>query len=233
MYHIQLQDQLLSYDVIRSNRKSMAIEVTANGLVIVRVGKMVKKEQWEAVLLKKQDWILNHRKRMLAAVSDKPSPIADGYMVQILGRAYELKLECHKKKEIMIGIEGEKLLLRYPEGMDEVREVIRQWLIEQAKILILERVALYADKMQLSYGRVTIKDQKTRWGSCSSKKNLNFNYRLIMAPLEILDYVVVHELAHLKQMNHSSLFWREVEQVIPDYKTRRNWLNFHQKQLKL
>ena len=154
-------------------------------------------------------------------------------MVQFLGKAYELKLECHKKGEIIIGIEGEKLLLRYPEGIGKVKDILRQWLMEQAKVLILKRVDFYANKMKLSYGKVTIKDQKTRWGSCSSKKNLNFNYRLIMAPLEVLDYVVVHELAHLKQMNHSELFWREVEQIIPDYNTRRNWLKFHQKQLKL
>ena len=78
--------------------------------------------------------------------------------------------------------------------------------------------------MQVTYGRITIRDQKSRWGSCSGKGNLNFNWRLILAPEEVLDYVVVHELAHRLEMNHSVRFWGHVERVLPDYKDRRLWL---------
>ena len=78
--------------------------------------------------------------------------------------------------------------------------------------------------MGISYGMISIREQKTRWGSCSSKGNLNFNWKLILMPEEILDYVVVHELAHRKEMNHSRAFWAIVEQVLPDYQERRDWL---------
>lgn len=86
------------------------------------------------------------------------------------------------------------------------------------------RVHFFARQMGVSFSGITVREQKTRWGSCSSLGNLNFNWKLILAPPEILDYVVVHELCHRKEMNHSPAFWREVEKVLPDYEARRQWL---------
>ena len=97
-------------------------------------------------------------------------------------------------------------------------------LAEKAKEEIPVRVRYYARIMGVTYGRVTIRKQKTRWGSCSSKGNLNFNCLLMLMPEEILDYVVVHELAHRKELNHSGKFWKIVESVLPDYQKRRKWL---------
>ena len=95
---------------------------------------------------------------------------------------------------------------------------------KEARKQIACYVEHYADIMGVSYGRIAIREQKTCWGSCSSKKNLNFNWKLILMPSEIMEYVVVHELAHLLEMNHSKQFWKIVERYIPDYKTRRKWL---------
>ncbi len=89
---------------------------------------------------------------------------------------------------------------------------------------IYESLRIFAPKMGVTYGRVTIRCQKSRWGSCSGTGNLNFNCLLALAPREVLDYVVVHELAHRKHMDHSAAFWQEVERVLPDYRTRRDWL---------
>ena len=96
--------------------------------------------------------------------------------------------------------------------------------IERAKRIFPERTAYFALRMGVDYGRITIREQKTRWGSCSSKGNLNFNWKLILAPPEVLDYVVVHELCHLKEMNHSKAFWDEVGKVMPEYETYKLWL---------
>lgn len=94
----------------------------------------------------------------------------------------------------------------------------------KARLLIEQRVAYYADRMGIAYGRISMRNQRTRWGSCSSDGNLNFNCRLLYMPLELVDYVVIHELAHRRHMNHSADFWNEVEKYLPDYKERRERL---------
>lgn len=97
--------------------------------------------------------------------------------------------------------------------------------VKKALKVIPERAAYYAARMGVTYHRITIREQKTRWGSCSKAGNLNFNWKLVLMPPEILDYVVVHELTHRKQMNHSPAFWAEVAKEIPDYQQRRQKLN--------
>ena len=93
-------------------------------------------------------------------------------------------------------------------------------LSEEAKRVLSEKAHRYAGRIGVTFGRISIRHQKTKWGSCSSKGNLNFNCLLILLPEEVRDYVVVHELAHLREMNHSEMFWAEVEKIIPDYKLR-------------
>ena len=94
----------------------------------------------------------------------------------------------------------------------------------KAKQVITERVIYFSQIMDVSCERISFRFQKTRFGSCSTKKNLNFNALIVLMPQEIIDYVIVHELAHLIEMNHSDRFWREVERIIPNYKLRRKWL---------
>ena len=97
-------------------------------------------------------------------------------------------------------------------------------IVKQAAATLPERVRFFAQQMGLSYGRITIRSQRTRWGSCSAKGNLNFNCLLMLMPQEVRDYVVLHELCHRKEMNHSTAFWAEVEAVCPDYRVHRKWL---------
>ena len=106
-----------------------------------------------------------------------------------------------------------------------------QMLADEALRVIPERVRFYAPVVGVTYGRITIRNQRTRWGSCSAKGNLNFNCLLMKAPPEVLDYVVVHELCHRLEMNHSPRFWAQVERVLPDYKVSRKWLREHGNEL--
>lgn len=109
-------------------------------------------------------------------------------------------------------------------GVGKLNDTDKNELIAKAKEVLPPKVEHLAEKVGVKYNRVTVRCQKTRWGSCSSKKNLNFNCLLILCPEEIQDYVIIHELCHLKELNHSSAFWKEVEKYCPDYKAHRNWL---------
>lgn len=119
------------------------------------------------------------------------------------------ELDAWKAEQGMTPAQEEALVRRYREA---------------AKEYFPKRVAYYHAQMGGQYEKIVIRDQKTRWGSCSSRGTLSFNWRLMLAPPAVLDYVVVHELAHLQQMNHSKQFWAVVEQVMPDYKSHRSWL---------
>lgn len=109
----------------------------------------------------------------------------------------------------------------------EFSDAERRRYIELARDIFTRKAAWYARIMGVTYGRISIREQKTRWGSCSGKGNLNFNWKLIRMPQEILDYVVVHELAHRMEMNHSPRFYRIVASVLPDYRIRERWLKAH------
>ena len=110
------------------------------------------------------------------------------------------------------------------ENVQKLSALERQHLQNKACVVIPRRVAYYAEKLGVSYGKITLRQQKTRWGSCAANGKLNFNWLLILAPPEVLDYVVVHELCHRREMNHSQAFWKEVEKILPDYRERQKWL---------
>lgn len=169
--------------VIRSNRKTVAIQVNSDLSVTVRAPRSVSEKDIEEILKKKEAWISKH-------------------------------IEKIKETKERVEAEPTEKLTR--------EKVIA--LAEEALKVIPERVEYFAKVIGVTYGKITIRNQKTRWGSCSSKGNLNFNCLLMLAPPEVLDYVVVHELCHRKQMNHSKAFWLEVEKVLPDYKEARKWL---------
>lgn len=164
------------YQIIKSDRKTIAIQIKPDGQVVIRCPKRMRIEEARRFVESKADWIEKHlAKRALQDVAK------------------------YTAKEI-------------------------EQLREQARKLVTERVKFYAPIIGVSYGQIAIRTQHTRWGSCSSKGNLNFNCLLALVPPEVLDYVVVHELCHRKELNHSARFWNEVERILPDYKTRRSWL---------
>ena len=175
----------IEYNLIRSSRKTIAIQVSPDGSVTVRAPNRCSRAAAEEYVQKNREWIRRTQ-------------------AQLQNRAREQK----DYRE------------RFPEWTKEDYEKHQ----ELARQVLQRRAEYYARQMQVSYGRVAVKDQKTRWGSCSAKGNLNFNWRLILAPGEVLDYVVVHELAHRREMNHSVRFWNLVESVLPDYQQRKRWL---------
>ena len=105
-----------------------------------------------------------------------------------------------------------------------IKKLIRAWYYAEAGKVLAERIAVYAPKLAVNPRKVAVKEPRRQWGSCTRKGSLNFNWKLVMAPIEIVDYVVVHELSHLRHLNHSRDFWQTVAAIVPDYKQRRKWL---------
>ena len=164
------------YQIIKSDRKTIAIQIKPDGQVVVRCPKRMRVEEARRFVESKADWIEKHLAKRLPQDVTKYTP-----------------------KEV-------------------------EQLREQARKLVTERVRYYAPIIGVTYGQIAIRTQHTRWGSCSSKGNLNFNCLLTLVPPEVLDYVVVHELCHRKELNHSDRFWNEVRQIIPNYKVQKKWL---------
>ena len=136
-----------------------------------------------------------------------------------INKIIEERKEWIEKAQKKIANRAERLNALAPITKDEIDS-----LKATAKPIIEKKVRFFADKMGVEYGKITIRNQKTRYGSCTAKGNLNFSCLIMLMPEEIIDYVIVHELCHIKEMNHSHRFWNEVEDILPDYKERRKWL---------
>lgn len=174
-------NEKISYQIIRSQRKTMSLEIKSDGQIIVRAPLRLSQVRIRRFVEQKQEWILKNLEKIQ-------------------------KREA--QREAVPGLSKEE----------------RTRLQQKACRKIPERTAYFAEQIGVSYGRITLRQQKTRWGSCSANGNMNFNWLLILAPPEVLDYVVVHELCHRRQMNHSQAFWNEVSAVLPGYKEQKKWL---------
>ena len=181
------QVNMYEYEVIRSRRRTIAIEIDRSGQIKVRAPYNVGNFRIRRFVEEKSGWIEKALARINKGQSDAISS----------------------------------------DDLPPISEADKKLLADQAKKIIPGKVSYFAGIIGVDFGRITIRAQKTRWGSCSAKGNLNFNCLLLRAPEEILDYVIVHELCHRKEMNHSKAFWAEVAKVCPDYKKHRKWLKDH------
>lgn len=229
----QYEAETIEAIVTKSKRKSLSIAIQPDGNLLVKAPFGLSESEILKWIKSKTGWIIRHREKILEQQSaNPPKRYIRGEKFSYLGQEYELEVRISEGRAGMVRILENKLVIFSKEDSEEVIEkILNNWYMAQAKIWIPKRVRFFAVQMGESYKNITIKNQKKRWGSCSSARNLNFNWRLIMTPVEVMDYVVVHELCHLKQMNHSQAFWEEVEKVLPDYKMRKKWLDEHQNRL--
>lgn len=154
--------------------------------------------------------------------------------VSILGKLYKIEYSKNYFLKPKAYFKDDAIIVHTSELQPKsYQAVLKKFLLDFSKKEIKNRVENIAKTNGFEFNNIAIRDQSTRWGSCSSKKNLNFNWRLIFGPEEVLDYVIVHELCHLKEMNHSKNFWNLVASIMPDYKQRRNWLKSNGMRLKM
>jgi predicted metal-dependent hydrolase len=197
--NINLEMRELEYNLVYSKRKTLGICIKAPGIIIVRAPMHLPKEQIEKSLKNKSKWILQ-------------------------------KLELLSKIDIAseVKLYEEKFMITTPVKDEEIiKESMQLWYKQKAREIVIEKIEYYSKYFQLMPNSIKIKAQKTRWGSCTYKNDLALNYKLIMAPPDVLDYVVVHEMCHMEHKNHSKNFWNRVSSIMIDYKEKRNWLKEH------
>lgn len=219
----------IEFAIIKSKRKSLSIAVRPDGNLLVKAPLYMPDSEILKWVKTKTGWIIRQRTKIIEQqLENQPKQYVTGAHFLYVGQEYELDVRISVGRAGMVGIVEDKIVLfSRNDDAAEVQRILTGWYIKQAKVLIPKRVRFFAEQMGESFSNISIKNQKKRWGSCSSARNLNFNWRLIMAPQEVLDYVVVHELCHLRQMNHSKEFWNEVELVLPDYKMHKKWLEMN------
>lgn len=225
---IKYRTETIYFDVIYRKRKTMTITVEAPDKVTVIVPVGMNEEVIKNNVMTRADWIVKKLDEFkdIQPVAVKKRFI-NGEAFMYLGKNYSLQIELTDSLQVPeVKLYRGKFIIYTPSENEEILKMaVEKWYRKKAQEIINERVDYYQFVIGIKPAKVTIKEQKKRWGSCSSKGNINFNWKLIMAPPAIIDYVVVHEMAHLVHLNHSREFWNLVESILPDYKERKEWLN--------
>lgn len=217
----------MDYQIRRMKRKTVGIYISNGGSIEVRAPHSISKTDIDRFVQEKEAWIKTQQAKMLERRQIQATdPIQLGGMVVFLGKKYPSEPSQTKA----VSFDGTRFLLpNLPEA--ELRAALAGFYRDAAKTLLPKAVERFAPLVGKAPQQVRITSAKTRWGSCSAKGGLNFSWRLLLAPPEAVDYVVVHELAHLVEFNHSPRFWAIVKGILPDYKARRQSLKAVQETL--
>ncbi len=209
--------------IIRSHRKTIMLQVCDDATLIVKAPIGVGNDVIEKVILKHTKWLENKKKELLSRdMRFTQKKFVSGESFFYLGYLYRLILVKPNKLIKPLVLEGDYFYLR--EGVKNPRGIFIAWYKRAAYEKICQRVFCYTQKRGFKYKQIKISNAQKRWASCSHLGNLNFSWRLVMAPLPVIDYVVVHELVHLIEKNHSRAFWNKVKLFMPEYKKHQNWL---------
>lgn len=206
--------------VVRTRRKkSISIEVR-EGAVRVLVPRFTGERSIAKLLAKNRAWIERKLTEQSAFEPYVPKSYRNGEVFPYLGRHYWLNLS---RGETDVRLDGMQLAVNACEG-DDVRILIEDWYTAQAKQHLGEATAQFSENLGVEVRSVAVKNYKSRWGSCSINGDIRYNWRAIMAPYEVVEYLAAHEVAHRKHHDHSKAYWSVVESLVPDYKIRRAWL---------
>ena len=230
-HYIENYDSRIYYTLFKTKRKTIEITVDRNGEVKVSAPFRISEKQICEVVQKKADWIV----KKVNEVRERNSNLVcrqfvSGEKFLYLGKEYTLEIVEKDLSKAEVLMQEDTMAVYISQGLSEesrkqaIKEALIKWYRQRFAEIVKERIEKYSLQLKVAPCKVVIKDQKTRWGSCSKKGNINLNWRLVMAPIDIIDYVVVHELCHLKFMNHSKDFWNLVKSILPNYTEGREWL---------
>lgn len=215
---IQLSNgKTIAYQLERRARRTVGLKITADGL-IVHAPQYILEFQLKKLIQEKSNWILS---KLAAREQNAVQPMSwrDGETLQLLGNTISLQvIKDAKNKQAQFN--HTSLVITSPQADDEIliKKKVIQWYKKQAELDFGRRLAILAAKLNVSTPPLKLSSAQSRWGSCSSRGDIRLNWRLLQAPPSIINYVVCHELAHLKEMNHSAKFWAVVASIYPDYK---------------
>jgi len=222
-------DKIPIDSIVRSRRRTIALVITPEARLIVRAPLRTPLSQIDEAVREKAGWI---RKKM-AAIKKRPQAAAHAYaegeIFWYLGRSYPL----HIVDDGRGAIERTDRLVVSLNVIPDIPMALQRWYIAEAQKEINARCMYFSMMTGYSPKSIAISGAQKRWGSCSTRGSLNFSWRLIQAPLEIVDYVIVHELVHLRQHDHSRLFWAKVQELMPDYERRRQWLRENERLMRI
>lgn len=216
-------------NIIRSKRKTLSLFVNQNGELVVKAPLNLPDRKIFEFIKQKEKWIDAQKKRVLQTQFLNKS-VLTYHSFLYLGKEY-LPLVCNKAKRVERSVDNLVIPAKYAAlGEEKVLKKIKKYLHDEAKIILGERVLYFAGKLNLACSDFAVNNNRTRWGSCSRDRKIQLNWRAVMLPPVLLDYIVVHEFCHLLEFNHSKQFWKLVDTVLPNWKTLRlqlknlNWL---------
>jgi len=223
----QYGDKTIEFEVEYRNRKTLAIQIQPVDKILVLSPKGIPAEIIKEKVKSKSKWIIKKLldfKDMGYLLFNREFVNGEAFMY--LGRNYSLQILLDKNlQRIKVELSDGKLSIYTPiKEQPVLKKAMEKWYRREAKKIILKRIEFYKPKVSIEPRAIKIKEQKKRWGSCTSKGDLLFNWRTVMAPSPVIDYIIVHEMSHLTNKNHSSKFWKSVELILPDYKIRKKWL---------
>jgi len=204
--------------IIKSNRKTISLQIDKNANLIVRAPKSLSEEKILSFVKSKSEWI-EKKQKLTKTIIEEKNKFTESEMLLYLGIKYPIKIIPNKNNLFFNGI-----CFELGENCNQPDKIFKNWYKYQFKKNIIPRLHYFAKQNNIEFQNIRIKAQKTIWGSCSKKNNINLNYLLIMAPIDTIDYVIVHELSHIIHKNHSKEFWRLVESILPNYKKAKKWL---------
>ncbi|MHB8086092.1 MAG: M48 family metallopeptidase [Dehalococcoidia bacterium] len=231
---INLQNRSVGYTLKQSSRiRGIRLEIHNESGLIVIVPRKYSHKQVHDVLVKKSGWILRH----LPVTKPLQMPlfikeVDHGEKIQFMGRMLELVLSEGDDKDKSPVLKGNKLFIPLSSGVKGRALVLEGWYRQQAALIFKEKADTFQKTLGVRYSRITIRGQKKRWASASPLGNLSINWKLLLAPEKIIDYVIVHELAHFKHMDHSRKFWDYLAKYCPKWREYRKWLLDHEDDLK-
>ncbi len=207
--------------LVRSSRKTIALIIQPDGTLMVRAPLRMSDVRIRAFVEDHAEWVTKTRAKVRSAVRAEEKRYAEGELFPFMGQSYPLKIVPRQRPYLKFDYRAFTISKT---ALPKAKEVFIKWYENAAALNLLFRTSQLATSYHYGFKRIRISSARTRWGSCSTSGTISFTYRLIMAPPEVVDYVIIHELVHTKIHNHSKTFWRRVEQIMPDYKARQSWL---------